>query len=99
MHPSIRQFSSSQFYDNQICDIPNIENRPLAEDLQYALSQSQNSRMVFFDIEDSEECKAGSSKVNDEEAAFTIDLIKRITQQDRFEHVSKLIGVISPYKS
>ena len=79
MHPKIRAFPSEQFYEGAITDHSSIGTR--SAPLQISnLSQVFTNRLIFFDIQNSEEVFDNKSKCNYEEADFTkmlVDFIAR----------------------
>lgn len=74
MHPQIRAFPSDQFYEGAITDHSTIGVRSPPLTISN-LARVFTSRMVFFDIQDSEEILDNKSKCNLEEADFTRILI------------------------
>jgi len=75
MHPKIRAFPSEQFYDGAISDHPSIGYRSAPLTITN-LTSVFSSRMIFFDIEQSEEVYDNKSKCNFEEADFTKQLVE-----------------------
>lgn len=79
MHPKIRAFPSEQFYGGAITDHPSIGTRAAPQQIQN-LANIFPQRIIFFDVQDSDEVYDNKSKCNHEEADFTkvlIDFIAR----------------------
>lgn len=79
MHPKIRAFPSEQFYGGAITDHPSIGTRATPQQIQNLANIFPN-RIIFFDIQDSDEVYDNKSKCNHEEADFTrvlVDFIAR----------------------
>ena len=70
MHPSIRKFPSKQFYEGKISDHDSVVRRKLSKSLQQ-IEDIFGSRMLFFDISDSQETVDDKSKCNHDEAELT----------------------------
>lgn len=66
MNPVIRQFPSSTFYDNKITDDNSIFTREIAHSIRKV--QRHFAPTVFFDLANSQETLAETSKSNTEEA-------------------------------
>ena len=102
MHPKIRAFPSEQFYGGAISDHPSIGTRCPPNQISN-LAQVFTDRIIFFDIQESEEIYDNKSKCNFEEADFTkilIDFIARKSSlQGTLKYIQGKIGVISPYKA
>ena len=102
MHPNIRAFPSEQFYGGAITDHPSIGLRSAPQQIAN-LAQVFASRVLFFDVQDSEEAVENKSKCNLAEADFTrmlVDFIaRRSTLQGTLKYVQGSLGVISPYKA
>ena len=102
MHPKIRAFPSEQFYDGQISDHASIGFRSAPVTIAN-LVRLFTDRVIFFDIQGSEEVYDNKSKCNFEEADFTrmlVDFIARkMSLQGTLKYIQGQIGVISPYKA
>lgn len=102
MHPKIRAFPSEQFYDGQICDHASIGFRSAPVTISNLVRLFTN-RVIFFDLEGSDEVYDNKSKCNYEEADFTrvlVDFIARkMSLQGTLKYIKGQIGVISPYKA
>lgn len=102
MHPSIRRFPSSQFYDDLIHDHESIAERQLPSTLGN-LEKFFGSRMVFFDVQGTRETVDDKSKSNHAEAEFARRLVELIAHlnsaRGSLKPIAGQIGVISPYKS
>jgi len=102
MHPKIRAFPSEQFYGGAITDHSSIGTRAIPQQIAN-LNQIFANRIIFFDIEDSEEIYDNKSKCNMEEADFTKNLVDFIARksslQGTLKYVQGKMGVISPYKA
>ena len=81
MHPSIRRFPSSQFYDDLIQDHESISERQLPSSLRN-LDKFFGSRMVFFDVQGTKETVDDKSKSNHAEAEFARRLVELIAHSN-----------------
>lgn len=102
MHPKIRAFPSERFYDGEITDHKSIGYRAAPQTI-LNLARVVHNRMIFFDIDESEEQYENKSKCNLEEADFTKLLVefiaRKMSLQGTLKYIQGQIGVISPYKA
>jgi superfamily I DNA and/or RNA helicase len=75
MHPTIRKFPSKQFYQNSLIDHESINRRKSTGSLK-SIEEVLFSRMIFFDIKDSQESLDDRSKCNGDEAELTKQLVE-----------------------
>ena len=98
MHSMIREFPSVQFYDNELIDSKSV----------YNIKQTDVSRLVFYDLEYSQEDKGrehSKSKSNTQEADFVANLFCETAEMlgngnlcSGLEKTKMCIGIITPYK-
>ena len=93
MHPSIREFPSASFYDNQLEDGCSKEQRPAPAGL---LWPDWDHPVAFIPVEGSEELdEEGSSRSNFSEAAKVLSVIDGLLQIGDIQTTD--IGIITPY--
>lgn len=89
MHPAIRSWPSSQYYENKLTDGDNVKNRDLpalpAIFMPYA----------FIDIM-SHEQERNHSYYNEKEATYILRLLKHLRDQHKID-VEKRVGIITGY--
>ena len=101
MHPDIREFPSTQFYNNELEDGPKLKQKTKRKWHGNKLFRP----FVFYDVEGSEyRASNGASWANDEEARLVVSLVKSLVKnfpellnQDNTSGGG--VGVISPYKA
>ncbi|KAF8428287.1 SEN1 N terminal-domain-containing protein [Tirmania nivea] len=94
MHPDISRFPSTQFYDSELQDGPDMAK------LRQRLWHQSNlfGPYRFFDIQGQESSASGHSLVNHQEVTTALSLFRRITTDFRDQDFSGMIGIITPYK-
>lgn len=101
MHPSIRKFPSMEFYDDKIQDHDSVIRRKIPQNIK-TLCEVFQSRLLFFDIYDSNENSDEKSRMNLSEAEFTKQLLDfmafNASSSGNLGSLAGSIGVISPYK-
>jgi superfamily I DNA and/or RNA helicase len=90
MHPKIRAFPSEQFYGGAITDHSSIGTRAHPQQIEN-LTHVFANRIIFFDIQDSEEIYDNKSKCNMEEADFTMNLVDFIARKSSLQGTLKYI--------
>ena len=90
MHPKIRAFPSERFYDGEITDHKSIGYRSAPQTI-LNLARVIHNRMIFFDIDESEEQYENKSKCNLEEADFTKLLVEFIARKMSLQGTLKYI--------
>lgn len=90
MHPKIRAFPSEQFYGGAITDHPSIGIRNPPQQI-VNLAQIFSNRIIFFNIEESEEVYDHKSKCNYDEADFTKMLVDFIARKSSLQGTLKYI--------
>ena len=91
MHPKIRAFPSERFYEGAITDHKSIAYRSPPTTIS-SLAKIINSRLIFFDIEESEEVYENKSKCNLEEADFTKLLVEFIARKMSLQGTLKYVA-------
>lgn len=92
MHPNIRQFIGSTFYDNHLTDDERSSNALKNDSIYMVINDKMN--FAFFDIKYGKEqfdADKGRSYSNKFEADFVLGLIKKI--HERFEQNINSIGI------
>jgi superfamily I DNA and/or RNA helicase len=86
MHPSIRQWPSEQYYNNQLEDAPTIANRPD--------SVSQYGSYAFIDLASEERC-SNHSFYNPEECTQVITTLRELAAKN--VDIKNQVGIITFY--
>ena len=101
MHPLIRDFPSSAFYQGKITDGVNVVKRNLDSEIERLAKVCR--RTAFFDLVNSRETVSERSKTNMAEVAFTLNLVKCLTtiacQGRGLRAFGGKIAIITPYKA
>ena len=93
MHPSIREFPSARFYENQLEDGCTKEQRPAPAGL---LWPDWDHPVAFIPVEGAEELdEEGSSRSNFSEAAKVLSIVDGLLQMGYIQ--TNDIGIITPY--
>ena len=95
MHPSIREFPSTQFYAGELEDGPRVAAKTRREWHKNPLFRP----FVFMDVQGKEYQGNGASWANDEEAAMVVELVRALVDGYPDLASGEKIGVISPYKA
>ncbi|KAF5480087.1 hypothetical protein F2P56_000857 [Juglans regia] len=97
MHPSISLFPNREFYDNQISDGPNVQQRCFEKRF---LQGNMYGSYAFISIaQGKEELGGGFSSKNMVEAAVVSEIVSKLFKQYVHTKNKVSIGVISPYKA
>ncbi|XP_024540869.1 uncharacterized protein LOC9647084 isoform X1 [Selaginella moellendorffii] len=95
MHPDIRKFPSSYFYNNQLVDGASV----LGDKRRASFHNDRFFRpYTFFDVIDGQERAGGSSVGNVDEVDVAVKLYERFQAKYPQEIQPGRIGVITPYK-
>lgn len=95
MHPEISKFPSTQFYESQLKDGPNMDK--LNEKQWHKDSLFQPYK--FFNLSDGKEEKSQSlSLSNPKEAEFALELVDTLLKRFPRINFKNQIGIVSPYK-
>ncbi|XP_021823824.1 probable helicase senataxin isoform X2 [Prunus avium] len=97
MHPSISLFPNREFYDNQILDGPNVNERSYEKCfLQGKMFQSYS----FINVANGkDEFDHGHSRKNTVEVAVVTEIVARLYKEFIGKRKKVSVGVISPYKA
>ena len=95
MHPSIREFPSTQFYAGELEDGPRMAAKTRRDWHKNPLFRP----FVFMDVQGKEYQGNGASWANDEEAAMVVALVRALVDGYPDLASGEKIGVISPYKA
>jgi len=97
MHPVIRQFPSSHFYENKLQDGESVVSRPDPSFYRHCVLKPY----IFFDVNQGRESRAGGRSVSNQAeatmaAALYVELLHEMEQTPDAPTVT--VGVITPYR-